>query len=149
MIVPIPGPYGVLRGALESLLVDISSVGWYQSRRDSQLYQNLPAIPRMVCWVCKTCRICALNCSLHIHAPQITSVVPLMVPLDSEDSIEAPTYISENWAVLACVGAADAALQLDLSQVGVFVTRNHMPPGQTAQPGHQHLRCPRCSSGTL
>lgn len=76
-------------------------------------------------------------------------MVPLVVPLDSTDSIDAPTYTSENWAVLACVGTADAALQLYLSQVGVFVARSHRPPGQRAQPGNQHLRCPRCSSGTL
>lgn len=52
-------------------------------------------------------------------------MVLLVVPLDSTDSIDAPTFISENWAVLACVVSADAALQLDLSRVGVFVARHH------------------------
>lgn len=67
---------------------------------------------------------------LHIHAPQITNVVPLVVPLDSADRIDVPTYVSESWAVLACVDAADAALQPHLSGphlpwLGVFVTWNH------------------------
>lgn len=52
-------------------------------------------------------------------------MVPLVLPPDSADSIDAPTFISENWAVLACVGAAGAALQLDLSRVGVFVAGHH------------------------
>lgn len=130
---------------MESLLVDTSSAGWYPSRSDSQLYQNLPAIPRMICWVCKTCYIQLF----HIHAPQISNVVPLVVPLDSAHSTDAPTYRSENWAVLACVGTVNAALHLDLSRVGVLVSRNYMPLGQTSQAGHQHLRCPRYSSGTL
>lgn len=67
---------------------------------------------------------------LHIHAPQITTVVPLVVPLHSAGNIDAPTSISEDWAVLASGGAADAALQLylpgpHLPWQGVFVTRNH------------------------
>lgn len=107
-------------GALASFLGAISSTGWCLNRSDSQLYQNLSASPQNdLVRVQNTQHPCVEL--RHVCAPQITNVAAFVVPLGNADNVDACTYLSENWALLAwvgCTGSADASLQLSLSRPG-------------------------------
>lgn len=67
-------------------------------------------------------------------------MIPFVVPLGSIDNIDACTYLSENWALLAwvgCMGAADASLQLHLSGP-VPTTVEHLCHQEPRHQGRQH-----------
>lgn len=99
------------------------------SRSDSQSYQNPSAPPQNGLASVQNALYLCIEL-LRIRAPQITNMVPFVVPLGSIDDIDACTNLSENWALLAwvgCMGAADTSLQLDLSGP-VPTTVRHLCP---------------------